>query len=122
MSRMEVEIMDALYFDTMEASRRFGIPARTFIFWREKRRGPVYYRVGRNLVLYKAEDIESYIAALAVRPEGNETGGLEKGPLAMKEREALSHPSGTGRSDAEGPFSSPMGQTGEFSETISRLS
>ena len=100
--------MEQLYINTMEASRRFGIPARTLIFWREKRRGPVFYRVGRNRVLYKAEDIESYMATLAVRPERDETVRLEKGPLAMKEREALSHPSGTGRSDAEGPFSSLM--------------
>ncbi len=61
--------MEALFLNTKEASRRFSIPARTLRLWREKRRGPVYYRVGRQ-VLYKANELESFIAAGAVEPKG----------------------------------------------------
>ena len=59
---------EKLYFDTNEAARRYSIPARTLMHWREKRRGPVYYRVG-NRVLYKAEDLEAFITAGMVEPE-----------------------------------------------------
>ena len=62
--------MEPQYFNTEEAARRFGIPVRTFMHWREKRRGPVYYRVGSR-VLYTAEDIEKFIATTMVRPETN---------------------------------------------------
>ncbi len=60
--------MNTVFLNTKEASRRFGIPERTLMFWREKRRGPVYYRVGRQ-VLYKAKELESFIAAGAVEPK-----------------------------------------------------
>jgi DNA-binding transcriptional MerR regulator len=61
--------MEPKYFNTREAARRFGISVRTLELWREKRRGPVYYRVGQR-VLYSADDLESYIISRAVRPNG----------------------------------------------------
>lgn len=54
--------MEQLYFETKEAAQRYGIPVRTLKLWREKRRGPDYYRVG-NTVLYRDEDMERFMAA-----------------------------------------------------------
>lgn len=54
--------MEAIYFDTKEAARRYGFSERTLTLWREKRRGPDYYRVGGR-VLYRDEDMERFMAA-----------------------------------------------------------
>lgn len=59
--------MTNLYLNTRQIAEKFGIPYRTLLFWREKRRGPVYYRVDKR-VLYKVEEMEKFMAARAVYP------------------------------------------------------
>lgn len=62
--------MAGLYLTTKEVAETFGIPVRTLELWREKRRGPVFYRIGKR-VFYKAEELELYISSRAVQPEVN---------------------------------------------------
>lgn len=59
---------EQLYLDTKEAARLLCVKPRTLMFWREKRRGPVFYRPG-NKVLYKVEDLENFIASWYVEPQ-----------------------------------------------------
>ncbi|MDR2947035.1 MAG: helix-turn-helix domain-containing protein [Candidatus Adiutrix sp.] len=67
---------EALYLDPKAVARRYGIPARTLMNWRYKRRGPVFYRVlGR--VLYRVEDVENFIAAGMVNPKGGQRAKAE---------------------------------------------
>lgn len=59
---------ESLYLDTRQTSEKFGIPYRTLIFWREKRRGPIYYRVDKR-VLYNIDEMEQFMASRAVHPK-----------------------------------------------------
>lgn len=61
--------MDAMFIDTNGAAKRFGIPKRTLMLWREKRRGPDYFRLGGK-VFYKVEELKIYFEAGRVRSDG----------------------------------------------------
>ena len=57
------------YLTTAEVSKAYHIPERTLRNWREKRRGPRYYRFGQTPV-YSIADMDEFIASCAVTPSG----------------------------------------------------
>ncbi len=50
-----------------QVAARYPITIRTLQLWREKRRGPRYYRIGKK-PFYTADDVEDYIRSCAVEP------------------------------------------------------
>jgi excisionase family DNA binding protein len=52
-----------------EAARRLSVTPRTLALWREKRRGPRFFRVGVR-VRYCLEDLNAWVKARAVETKG----------------------------------------------------
>ncbi len=50
----------------MEAAKALGLPLRTLTFWRHKRKGPRFYKVGRH-VRYDKYDIDEYLLKSIVK-------------------------------------------------------
>ena len=67
---MTPETLPEPYLTAAEVSRRYRISERTLANWREKHRGPKYYRVGKT-PLYTASDLEEFIRSCAVLPAAN---------------------------------------------------
>ena len=51
-----------------EAADYLRLPKRTLDLWREKRRGPRYYRV-EGRVSYSAADLDAWLKARVVEPK-----------------------------------------------------
>jgi hypothetical protein len=57
-----------------EATNFLGLKNRqTLANWRHLRKGPAYCRVGRRII-YRIEDLDSYIHSRRVDPEGDSCG------------------------------------------------
>lgn len=52
--------MDKEYLSPKEVELVFGIPVKTLADWRQKEKGPRYYRVGKR-IQYGREDMQRYI-------------------------------------------------------------
>ncbi|MFH7326669.1 helix-turn-helix transcriptional regulator [Desulfurivibrio sp. C05AmB] len=48
-------------FDEKQLCQVLGISPKTAQSWRHKGRGPAWYRMGRRLVRYRAEDVQSWM-------------------------------------------------------------
>lgn len=58
----------ALLKDT-DAAALLGVKDQTVRTWRSKNIGPKYIRISRNIIRYRREDIEAYLAARVIEPD-----------------------------------------------------
>lgn len=57
--------------DERQAAKFLGLKNRqTLSNWRHLRKGPAYCRAGRRII-YRLEDLEAFLSANRVDPEGN---------------------------------------------------
>jgi DNA-binding transcriptional MerR regulator len=52
----------------VEAAEIMGLAVQTLRNWRQKRKGPPYYKLGRRIVYYE-EDLIAYIEKFRIDPE-----------------------------------------------------
>ena len=55
--------------NTAEAAHYLRLPVRTLTLWREKRRGPRYYKVGKA-IRYYVVDLDAWLRGQVVEPKG----------------------------------------------------
>ena len=53
----------------IEAAAFLGVKNQTVRTWRSKNIGPKYIRVSRNVIRYRAEDLEAFLADRVIEPE-----------------------------------------------------
>lgn len=58
-----------LFVDEKKAAKILDIAVQTLRNWRQKRRGPAYFKMGRS-VRYKMEDLRTYASKRRIDPEG----------------------------------------------------
>jgi predicted DNA-binding transcriptional regulator AlpA len=61
--------MSALLLRGKDVEREFGITVKNLETWRASGRGPAFVKLGRKMVVYRREDVETWIAANRVDPE-----------------------------------------------------
>lgn len=52
----------------IEAAAMLGVKNQTVRQWRSKNKGPKYIRVSRNVIRYRSEDLEAFLADRVVEP------------------------------------------------------
>ena len=64
---LEVEVTSGLPLLTTEAAaRQLGVSPRTMEGWRSRGGGPQYVSISRNVVRYRASDLDAWVARHAV--------------------------------------------------------
>ena len=53
----------------IEAAAYLGVKNQTVRQWRSKNKGPKYIRVSRNVIRYRSEDLEAFLADRVVEPD-----------------------------------------------------
>jgi excisionase family DNA binding protein len=61
--------MTTAQMTTAEAAAHLRLSTRTLDLWREKRRGPRFYRLGGK-VRYSVADLNAWVKAQVVEPKG----------------------------------------------------
>lgn len=57
-----------LLLTTSKAAARIGMTKQALSYWRKKGTGPRYIKVGMSRILYRASDLDAYIASRTVDP------------------------------------------------------
>lgn len=52
-----------------DAAALLGVKDQTVRTWRSKNIGPKYIRISRNIIRYRREDIEAYLADRVIEPD-----------------------------------------------------
>jgi predicted DNA-binding transcriptional regulator AlpA len=58
-----------------EAAAFLGVKDQTVRTWRSKNIGPKYIRISRNIIRYRSEDLEAYLAARIIEPDQPDLNG-----------------------------------------------
>lgn len=60
--------MEHAWLKPVEVEEQYGLAVGTLGRWRHEGTGPRYHRVGKKLIRYRREDIETFLASGAVDP------------------------------------------------------
>ena len=67
-----IEEQSANAMNERQAARYLGVSGAVLRLWRGNGTGPRYFRAGEKLVRYRRADLDSWIAARLITPEGAE--------------------------------------------------
>lgn len=66
------ETYEGRWLTTPEVAARCGVAVETVRWWRKRaaQRGPTFYRLSQNVVRYREDDVNNWLALRAVETEG----------------------------------------------------